>query len=204
MAYDPDFYRMYAEYLKEVTVRASHNRAFNQFQRLARGDLQVVDFGCGLGEFWQYGAPARYIGVDVNDIEGLRGNFQLIQTDYHDLQGLSRMLRRGFTLPFLPNAFVSLFSVECFHSVQERYELYGEVFETFPTIKFGLVSGFFYESKRGQETVGETGGIVSHQTIEDPWLHSSGLFTELRMHIRTPSRMFGQDVVEVWKFFTRR
>jgi len=204
VAYDPNFYRMYAEYLKEDTVRASHNLVFDQFQRLARGDLRVVDLGCGLGEFWQYGAPARYMGVDVNDIEGLRGSFQLIQTDYHDLQKLSQLLKHRFVIPFLPNAFVSLFSVECFHSVQERYELYKKVFETFPTIEFGLAGGFFYEGKRGQETVSESGDIISHQTIEDPWLHTSDLFTELRMHIRTPSRMFGQDVVEVWKFFNRR
>lgn len=61
------FTEMYAEYLVEDTVRASHDLVFDQFQRLARGDLRVLDLGCGLGEFWQYGAPAGYMGVDVND-----------------------------------------------------------------------------------------------------------------------------------------
>src|SRR3989344_4007285 len=110
--------------------------------------------------------------VDVNDLEGLRGNFQLVPTDYHDLKEIHRRLKYPDVVPkkwHLPNAFVSLFSVECFHPAQERYELYGKVFETFSTIEFGLVSGFFYEGKREQETVDETGGIVSHQTIEDPW-----------------------------------
>lgn len=51
LAYDPNFYRMYGEYLKEDAVRASHNLVFDQFQRLGRGDLRVVDLDCGLGEF---------------------------------------------------------------------------------------------------------------------------------------------------------
>lgn len=204
MAYNQDFYKMYAEYLQEDPVRASHNLVFEQFQRLAKGDLQVLDLGCGLGEFWQYGAPVKYVGVDVNDVSELGGDFKLIQADYHDLQGVSQRLRRRFARPYLPNAFVSLFSVECFHPAAERYEFYGNVFRIFPTIEFGLVSGFFYESRRSEEKVGETGGITSYQTIEDQWLYTSSAFTELRMHVRTPSKMFGQDVIEVWKFFTRR
>ncbi len=62
----------------------------------------------------------------------------------------------------------------------------------------------FYESKRDLETVGETGGIVSHQTIEDPAKYISEAFSEFRIHMRTPSRMFGEDVIEVWKILSRR
>ena len=82
--------------------------------------------------------------------------------------------------------------------------LYEKVFAQFSSINFGLVVGLFYESKRGLEIVEETGGITSHQTIEDPSLFVSDVFTELRVHLRTPSAMFGQDVIEVWKFFVRK
>lgn len=140
-------------------------------------------------------------------VSEFRGNLRLIQTDYHDLETLSRILRSGSvmpSLPFTPNAFVSLFSVECFHSTPEKYEFYEKIFKTFSTIEFGLVGGFFYEGRRGEEKVGETGNIVSYQTIEKPWKYTSNWFTEFRMHIRTPSKMFGPDVVEVWKFFIRK
>lgn len=197
MGYDPNFYKRYAEYLKEDNVRTSHDFAFSQFERLAGKKLWFVDLGCGLGEYWKHGSPFAYTGVDVNDP---KVGFKFIQGDYHDLRALKLELSRNR----ITNAFVSLFSIECFHSAPEKYAFYHRVFEVFPSIRFGLVSGFFYESKRNQETVGETGGIVSYQTIEDQSLYVSNVFTELRMHIRTPSQMFGQDVVEVWKFFIRR
>ena len=197
MAYDKGFYERYERYLKEESVRASHDLVFRQFEKVAGERLYVVDLGCGLGEFCQYGLPYSYVGVDLNYIGG---HFRLIKTDYHDLDAVKARL-----YPYLtPNAFVSLFSIECFHSAAEKYTLYRKIFETFPTIQFGLAGGFFYESKRGQETVGETGNIVSYQTIEDPVLYISDIFAEFRLHIRTPSQMFDSDVIEVWKIFIRR
>jgi len=197
MAYDKAFYDAYREYLKEESVRVSHDFIFGCFQKMAGENLYVIDFGCGLGEYWQYGCPLMYTGVDVNDFDQ---KFKLINLDYHGLDAV----QSSINLRFVPNAFVSLFSVECFHSVQDRYEFYRKVFQTFPQISFGLVGGFFYEGKRDQETVEETGGIVSYQTIEDPALYISDIFTEFRLHIKTPSQMFGSDVIEVWKIFIRR
>ena len=101
-------------------------------------------------------------------------------------------------------AFISLFSVECCQLATIKYDLYNRIFSEFPTIGYGLVGGFFYQSKRDQESVSETGEIISYQTIEDPSLYISNLFTELRIHLHTPSKMFGQDVIEVWKFFIRK
>lgn len=197
MGYNEYFYKKYAEYLREDSVRTSHDFAFDQFQKLAGKKLRIIDFGCGLGEYQQHGSFSSYVGVDVNN---LSQNFKLIQENYRNLDTIKTVLSSCL----VPDAFVSLFSVECFNPVIERYAFYHRVFETFPHIRFGFVSGFFYKSKHDQETVGETGGIVSYQTIEDPSLYMSDMFAEFRMHIQTPSQMFGQDVVEIWKFFIRR
>ena len=105
---------------------------------------------------------------------------------------------------FTLNAFLSLFSTECFLTAQEKYDFYNTLFLTYPGLTHGLVAGFFYESKRDEETVKEAGEIRSLQTIEDPSLFISDLFMELRIHLHTPSQMFGRDVVEVWKIFVRK
>ena len=194
MAYDESFYRLYLDYLKEKTVRRSHNRAFEAFQKFTRPDsMLVMDIGCGLGEYSMHGHYADYAGIDLNNVGQIKS---FVQADYHDF---------GFVdeLPFRPTAFVSLFSIECCHSAERKYALYERIFTDIPSIKYGLVGGFFYESKREFETVGETGGIISYQTIEDPSHYISGTFLELRVHLQTPSKMFGKDVIEVWKILSR-
>jgi len=154
-----------------------------------------MDLGCGIGEYATYDQHhAAYVGIDLNNTGSIT---HFVQVDYLKLDF-------GNLLPFLPNAFISLFSIECFHSAKNKYTLYNRLFSAFPTVKCGLVGGFFYESRRNQETVSEAGEIVSYQTIEDPSLHISDLFTELRIYIRTPSQMFGNDVVEVWKLLVRK
>jgi len=195
VAYDTSFYRLYNDYLRENTVRSNHDlifRNFGQFTYPTR--LDVVDLGCGLGEYRLFGQHAGYTGIDLN-IEKQVPIF--LKYDYHDLSFVG-------LLPFAPTAFVSLFSIECCHDAKTKYELYNRLFTEIPTLQYGLVGGFFYESKRNLETVGETGGIISYQTIEDSATFISSIFTEFRAHIRTPSKMFGEDVVEVWKILARR
>ncbi|MBI2035678.1 MAG: class I SAM-dependent methyltransferase [Candidatus Liptonbacteria bacterium] len=196
MPYDENFYRMYREYLQEQTVRRNHDHVFSLFASLLLHDSpRVMDLGCGIGEYATYDQQhAAYVGVDLNNTGSV---IPFVQADY-------LKLNFGNLLPFLPNAFISLFSIECCHSSESKYTLYNRIFSTFPAVKYGLVGGFFYESRRNQETVSEAGEIVSYQTIEDPSLHISPLFTELRIHIRTPSRMFGNDVIEVWKLLVRK
>ncbi|MEK7118097.1 MAG: class I SAM-dependent methyltransferase [Patescibacteria group bacterium] len=194
MAYDENFYALYLAYLGEKTVRASHSYAFECFRRFIHPDNpHVIDLGCGLGEYSTHGHYADYAGIDLNSAGQVK-NFT--QADYHDLGFVAK-------LPFVPNAFVSLFSIECCHSAESKYALYEKIFTDIPSVKYALVGGFFYESKRGLETVGEAGGIVSYQTIENPTQYISRTFSELRIHLRTPSKMFGEDVVEVWKILSR-
>lgn len=195
MGYDENFYRLYNDYLQETTVRNSHDLIFRDFGRFTHPTrLDVVDLGCGLGEYRLFGQHAGYVGLDLNATEQIP---IFLRRDYHDLSFVK-------LLPFIPSVFVSLFSIECCHDAFTKYELYNRLFREIPSLQYGLASGFFYESRRSLETVEETGGIASYQTIEDPATFMSPVFTELRTHLRTPSKMFGQDVVEVWKIFARR
>lgn len=195
MSYDKSFYELYSDYLREPTVRKNHNFIFEFFASVAhQRDLFVVDLGCGLGEYEMYGRYKDYAGIDLNNVGRVKNFFR---TDYHDLKFVRH-------LPFAPTSFVSLFSIECFHNARDKYALYDRIFSEIPSIAYGLSGGFFYEKRKTQETVGEAGEIVSYQTIEDPSLYISPLYVEMRIHIRTPSAMFGDDVVEVWKIFIRR
>lgn len=196
MSYDEKFYRMYREYLQEQAVRANHDYMFALFAKLLFPVLPgVMDLGCGIGEYATFDrCHSAYVGIDLNNASSLPS---FVQADYTALDF-------GQRLNFLPNAFTSLFSIECCNPAEKKYALYDRIFSAFPTVKYGLTGGFFYESRRNKETVSETGELVSYQTIEDPSLHISKLFTELRVHLRTPSKMFGDDVVEVWKILVRK
>lgn len=196
MAYDDNFYRLYNDYLREITVRNNHDLIFRYFRQFTHPDrmMDVIDLGCGLGEYRLFGQYREYMGIDLNETGQ---NRDFLKHDYHDLTFVKSLL-------FKPTLFVSLFSIECCHDAPTKYELYNRLFSEVPSLQYGLVGGFFYEDRRGLEMVGETGGIVSYQTIEDPAQFISSVFTESRTHLRTPSRMFGDDVVEVWKTFARR
>ncbi|MFA6604020.1 MAG: class I SAM-dependent methyltransferase [Patescibacteria group bacterium] len=195
MAYDQKFFEAYAQYLAEPTVRENHGWVFRIFDgRCNAKQAAVVDLGCGLGEYFRHGAFREYVGVDRHD-PGHPG--RVISGDYADPAFLRSQL------PFPPQAFVSLFSIEACLPVVERYRIYGELFRNFPELTCGLVGGFYYESRRDQETVDEAGNIVSYQTIDRLGEHPLAGIEESRLEMHTPSLMFGPDVVEVWKIFRR-
>lgn len=156
--------------------------------------MNIVDLGCGLGEYFTYARHSQYVGIDFNN-PGQIKNF--ICADYNEVNLTA-------ILPFSPTAFVSLFSIEACYPTESRYALYEKIFAENSSIKYGLSSGFFYEGRRNHETVSEAGEIVSYQTIEDPSKHISENFSESRSYKRTPSEMFGKDVIEVWKILARR
>lgn len=197
MGYDTEFFRRYAAYLEETRVRRSHDEAFAFFARHRFATRpKTVDLGCGIGEYQRYGRrlDERYVGVDRYETGVVQ---PYVQADYLTDDFLAR-------LPFVPDAFVSLFSIEACFPAAERYRLYDRLFRDMPNLDCALVSGFYYASHPDAETVGETGGLVSHQTIEPLERFPSALFEERRLVLRTPSAMFGEDVVEVWKILTRR
>ena len=197
MGYDDDFYKMYRDYLSEPAVRGAHDWIF-AIARLNRDFQDVVDFGCGaFNEFNVYARPSLYLGIDVN---APADDPLLIQVNYRQFSDLTQLFKQ--TLP--PTAFVSLFSTEITAPREENYAFYEKVFGELPTVKSGLVSGFYYASKKGTNPIGETGGILSYQTLERLEDVSSALFSERRIVLPIPSKMFGPDVFEVWKFFDRK
>jgi|SRR3989344_1009816 len=197
MGYDQDFYKMYQDYLNEPTVRAAHDWIFG-IARLNPHFQDVVDFGCGaFNEFNVYARPLRYLGVDVN---APVDDPLLVQADYRQVSDLAQLFGQALS----PFAFVSLFSTEITATAEENYRFYERVFNQLPTVKSGLVSGFYYASKKCTNPIGETGGILSYQALEDLEDVPSSSFTERRIILPVPSKMFGPDVFEVWKFFDRK
>lgn len=198
MGYDKGFYDKYKDYLNESAVRQAHTRIF-KIASLNPDFRNVVDFGCGMfNEFYEFANPDTYLGIDVN-ISDSKPNKVLVQTDYRKIRDLAL-----YVGAHSPTAFVSLFSTENTAPTEENYEFYKKVFKECPSINSGLVSGFYYVSKRHQNPIGETGGIESYQTLEGIEEVSSDLFSEMRVILPVPSKMFGPDVFEVWKFFERK
>jgi hypothetical protein len=77
------------------------------------------------------------------------------------------------------------------------------MFNTYP-IQKALVSGFYYEHAAKDDTVSESGDLISFQTIQPIERYQSRVFDETRIVMRTPSEFFGRDVVEVWKILERK
>ena len=198
MGYDKDFYKAYNSYLDEPTVRTAHDWIF-RIASLNPDFNNVVDFGCGqFNEFFVHGRPERYVGLDIS-ASSQDDKRKIIQADYRNAKNLAELIR-----PETPTAFVSLFSTEITASFKDNYSLYERIFRDIPTIRSGLVSGFYYVSKKNQNPVGETGSIQSYQTLEDIENTHSDTFEEKRIILPVPSKMFGKDVFEIWKFLQRR
>ncbi len=198
MGYDQDFYEKYKAYLSESTVRIAHDYIFRVIA-LNSDFKNVVDFGCGaFNEFLVHGRPEKYLGVDIN-IASHDDKRRLIRADYRKVRNLAKLIH-----PETPTAFVSLFSTEITAPFKENYQFYGRVFREISTVRAGLVSGFYYASKKDQNPIGETGGIQSYQTLEDIKDINSDIFEERRVVMPVPSKMFGEDVFEIWKLFERR
>jgi hypothetical protein len=209
MVYIQDFYPRYEEYLKEKIVRHRHQFAFHQFASFTTSWLPAfqhksyVDFGCGTCEFNkyylhngndEYPTNDKYAGIDLNDIKGN------LVGDYLKMSGEEIVGKIGFK----PTIFISLFSSEIMQSAEDKYNFYSRIFREIPSICSGMVSGFYYKSKANELRVEENGNLLSWQSIEHPrdWMQKE--FFETTMYFDVPSKMWGEDVIEVWKFFGRK
>jgi hypothetical protein len=85
----------------------------------------------------------------------------------------------------------------------DKYAFYEKIFMEYD-IQMALVAGFYYRNRIQEDKVTETGGIVSYQSIEDQRNYPCNNFIEMRTYIDVPSKMFGDDVVEVWKLLIRK
>jgi hypothetical protein len=191
MSYDNTFYQLYQNYLEEHSVRDSHDWMFGVIYHLLHpGD--VLDLGCGHSmEFFHYGSYMRgYKGIDLNaEIPNIRADYRTF--DFSDEQF------NDITF------FISLFSSEITAPHQENYKLYERIFKELPNLRNAVVSGFYYPSKKNENPIGEAGGLVSYQTLERIEDVESKIFSEKRIVMPVPSKLFGPDVVEVWKILQR-
>ncbi len=194
MSYSEQFFQLYAEYLKEPTVRAAHDWVF-KIAGLDPAFEKVLDLGCGMCQEWLvYGPPCEYRGVDV--VIGQHPQF-VTQLNYR-----GKALEAKFTEA---TAFVSLFSSEITDTPKLNSCFYRSLFYQRPALQAGLVSGFYYTDMRDQNPVRETGGIWSYQTLHAIEEHSlDPELVERRIVLPVPSKLFGPNVIEVWRFFDRR
>ncbi len=205
-AYTPEFFQLYWDYLQEPRVRSAHDRVLRLVSS-ARAFDRTLDLGCGTGEFFDH-FPVQvqdYLGIDVllNPFFRPRGAKKHRLLDYRALSDdeLRDLLKNR-------QSFVSLFSSEITATWRDNYALYSRVFSLCPQVTHALVSGFYYETCRdaGFERIRETGGVVSFQTLETsakvlPYLPDDVTETRIEMHV--PSKMFADDVFEVWKLLVR-
>lgn len=208
MAYDGDFYKMYEDYLAESGVRDVHDDLFEMFSAVcASGSPHILDLGCGRSQEYKHqGYYADYLGFDLN-AEDPECKIDYRNPEFTHLVDQiveQRRDRHNQVWAFPPGAFVSLFSSEITASEHENRLLYEGLFRHWP-IQTALVSGFYYTDKKDQVVVPEEGGIESFQTLSS--LEESDvslLYKETRITVACPSKLFGPNVVEVWRILTLR
>lgn len=199
MPYNDDFYSLYQDYLFESSVRKAHDWIFGTIAR-STDFKNVIDLGCGEFQEFRRTFPDKYVGIDVNPFD--TSVSEILHLDYRQIDWSDQLIRH---ICRFATGFVSLFSTEITAPVANNYALYERLFNELPNLRVGLVSGFYYTDEReGQNPVMEAGGICSYQTLESPERVVSGIFTEKRIVMPVPSKMFGPDVWEVWKIFERR
>ena len=194
---DESFWDSYGDYLKEsqarhlVMVRYAPRNAITN---------RLLDLGCG-----QFASalgmvhPAKYWGLDqFNPGSRLSGD-ELVANDEFIEMNYREVLPTRVNL----TAFVSLFSAEATAPAAVNHALYAKLFKTYTHLEVGLVAGFYYRSQPGEAVVEETGGIKSYQTLPE-LPESNSVYSEVRALVDAPSKMFGPDVVEVWRYLTRK
>lgn len=202
MGYDNDFYAAYERYLEEETVADAHTMAVSL---LGYPDA-ILDLGCGKSNEIlrrMREKPDVYLGVDANAAPGgptvlSELTHRVIKGDYRDGGDLERVLAASWGI----DTFVSLFSTEITGPSADNYAIYDRLFDR--GFKEGLVSGFYYVSKKSHNPIGESGGLTSWQTLDAPEDVIREAYTETRLIMPVPSMLFGPDVYEVWKLFRAR
>lgn len=190
---EKSFWDQYKDYVEESLPR--HQRVIEMFLGFER-PLSQLDLGCGgCKEAKQLLSPNLYFGVDAAVDPAGDG----VLEDYR-----KHLWRVADSLYFPPECFTSLFSSEVTGSFISNSVLYDRLFRMFPSIRYGIVSGFYYGNRRDQEKVTENGGLESYQSIQDIHETMSPYYKETRILLPAPSTMFGRDVIEVWKFLERK
>lgn len=199
---DKSFWEQYEEYIEESLPR--HRRAVNMLlhDKFPHNGV-LLDLGCGqCMEAADLIEPLQYIGVDQNPPSKwiLEGTERKVHKLDYRKDSLDRVCISEYHVDF----FSSFFSSEVTETYPQNERLYEKIFQSFPSLQWGLVSGFYYRGRRNEAKVEETGGIVSYQSIWDLADVESEVFEETRLLVKAPSKMFGPDVIEVWKLLERK
>lgn len=199
---DADFWKAYSAYVDENIAR--HGRTLKKLGGLT---YPVLDLGCGqvmeghrltLHGFSKslHKTPAKYRGVDLDPKKGWEK--QVLKADYR--AGAITVRNWCHVEEFYPSTILSLFSIEPTGNHTQNELLYWTYFRRFPLLRQIISAGFYYSSKKDRPLVEEAGGLDSYQTI-GPLL--DGGLHEYRLEERGPSKLFGPDVIEVWRLLTR-
>jgi hypothetical protein len=193
-----NFYELYKSYLAEERVRTVHDAVLQA--AMGHPALQrVVDLGCGQGnEFFHYGQPALYVGLDQNAAPLHEAHRIRWKADYRDVHFIQEIVGT-----YDLTAAVSLFSTELTWppTANQRYyeELFGQT-----RIQAIFVAGGYAEHAEGEETILEAGNLVSYQTFGGfAGLAPTSVFDETRICVACPSTMFGEDIIEVYRLLQR-
>lgn len=121
MAYDPEFYAAYQEYLAEPTVRESHDWVFQSIVRKP-AFADVLDIGCGFScEFYKNAskwAMMHCVGIDLNIPPPGNRRVTYVKANYRNME-FDDILDH-----FAPTAFVSLFSKMFGNDVFEVWKIF--------------------------------------------------------------------------------
>lgn len=201
---DEKFWKQYKKYIDESFNR--HKNVISLFEPLIfddhhiyQGCANIIDLGCGrFKEARDLIGNSTYLGVDTEpaNIAGLNRSYR---TDYRNIDLIIKLANEAKS-----DIFTSLFSMELTDTQIANYNYYDRLFEECPSIRCGVVAGIYYGNKREDQVVHETGDVTSFQSTLDIVDTNPKNFIEYRLQCKAPSKMFGGDVVEVWKLFTRK
>lgn len=207
--YTEQFFQSYRDYLQEPTVVARHRFAINALIGLDDDSRIVVDVGCGLGEYLlhqrSYKPKDRYWGLDkcAAYLRTYPDGRRIAPVDITNIHDVDTVLRTIVSADFRFNTLISLFALELLQDAEKNQQWYEHTFMAYPHLNQILVSGIYYESKCDQEIVQEACG-PSYQSIAPIHTRKSQYYYESRLTLPVPSKMFGQDVYEVWKLLDRQ
>ena len=140
------FYELYTGYLAEERVRKVHD-AVLQAAMFHPALQRVVDLGCGQGnEFFHYGKPALYVGLDQNATPIHEARRIRLQADYRDVNFIKEIVDK-----YALTAAVSLFSTELTWPPTANHVYYEGLFGQ-TTLQAVFVAGGYAEHAEGEET----------------------------------------------------
>lgn len=202
MSYNSEYFSKYQKYLDEDVVRNQHDMIFDMFQTFAQPE-RVLDLGCGgCCEYELYGNYVEYIGVEIEKsiVDQLKEiDIKIFNLNYRDENFLNEIYSKH---DLLADTFISLFSSELTAHHSDNIKLYEKLFSS--GFQHGLVSGIYYKNKKDINPVLEVGDIYSWQTLGSVENYDSNVYSTVLIQLPVPSKMFGDDVIEVWKMMRKK